>query len=158
MCIRDRSEDKKNASGKLWGGRFSAQTNPAVERFSASVHFDRALARYDIRGSIAHARMLGAQNLIPAADVDSLVGGLEAVAQEIEEGSFSFDPALEDIHMNIEARLRERIGPVAGRLHTGRSRNDQVATDLALYLRDACLSARKGILDLRQVLAERAAD
>ncbi|MDG2050692.1 MAG: argininosuccinate lyase [Myxococcota bacterium] len=152
------SEDQNRASGKLWGGRFSAQTNPTVERFSASVHFDRALARYDIRGSIAHARMLGAQNLIPASDVDSLVEGLEAVAQEIENGSFSFDPALEDIHMNIEARLRERIGPVAGRLHTGRSRNDQVATDLALYLRDACTGARQGILALRQVLAERASE
>jgi argininosuccinate lyase len=141
---------------KLWGGRFSGKTNPAVERFSASVHFDKALARYDIRGSIAHARMLGRTGLIPEADAETLVQGLEQVGAEIEAGEFPFDPALEDIHMNVEARLREHVGPVAGRLHTGRSRNDQVATDLALYLRDACQASRRGLLELRQVLATRA--
>jgi len=152
------SRDGSQGSGKLWGGRFSAQTDPTVERFSASVHFDRALARYDIRGSIAHARMLGAQGLVPPADVETLVAGLEKIASEITAGDFPFDPALEDIHMNIEARLREQVGPVAGRLHTGRSRNDQVATDLALYLRDACAAARRGLLDLRRVLVERAGE
>ena len=145
-------------SGKLWGGRFSGQTDPTVERFSASIHFDRALARYDIRGSIAHAQMLGAQGLVPASDVETLVDGLQAIAAEIESGDFPFDPALEDIHMNIEARLHEQVGAIAGRLHTGRSRNDQVATDLALYLRDACAAARGGILQLRQVLAEQSAE
>jgi argininosuccinate lyase len=146
----------KPGSAKLWGGRFSGATDPAVERFSASVHFDSALARYDIRGSIAHARMLGRTGLIPEADADALVQGLEQIAAEIEAGDFPFDPALEDIHMNIEARLHERIGPVAGRLHTGRSRNDQVATDLTLYLRDACRAGRRALLELRQVLAARA--
>lgn len=141
---------------KLWGGRFAQETDPAVVRFSASIDFDRALARYDIRGSIAHARMLGAVEIISATDSAELIAGLEALLREIEAGEFPFDAKLEDIHMNVEARLRERIGPVAGKLHTGRSRNDQIATDLALYLRDAALAARRGIAALRGVLLERA--
>ena len=141
---------------KLWGGRFSEATDPTVERFSASIAFDRALARYDLRGSVAHARMLGASGIIPTEDVDAIVAGLEEIGREIEAGTFEFDPALEDIHMNVEARLTERIGPAAGRLHTGRSRNDQVATDLALYLRDAARAARRGLATLRGVLIERA--
>ena len=144
--------------GKPWDGRFDEATDPAVERFTASVHFDRALARYDIRGSIAHVRMLAETGLVARADAEALVSGLEEIGAEIEQNSFPFDPALEDVHMNIEARLRERIGPVAGRLHTGRSRNDQVATDLALYLRDACGAAQRGLLDLQQILVERAAE
>jgi len=127
-----------------------------VERFSASIAFDRALARYDLRGSIAHVQMLAAQGIVGADDAEQISRGLEEILAEIEAGTFPFDPSLEDIHMNVEARLRERIGPVAGRLHSGRSRNDQVATDLALYLRDAALAARKGILTLRGVLLERA--
>ncbi len=151
-------QESEEGQGKLWGGRFSEATDPIVERFSASVHFDKALARYDIRGSIAHARMLGDAQLIPAADVETLVGGLNAILAEIEAGDFPFDPALEDIHMNVEARLRERVGPVAGRLHTGRSRNDQVATDLALYLRDACHATRLALLELREVITARSAE
>ncbi len=147
---------KADQGTKLWGGRFSQATDAAVERFSASIHFDSALARYDVRGSIAHARMLGRTELISQADVETLVQGLEKILHEIEAGEFPFDPALEDIHMNIEARLRERVGAVAGRLHTGRSRNDQVATDLALFLRDACLASQHGLLALRQVLVRRA--
>ncbi len=146
------------ARKKPWGGRFDQATDPTVERFSASVHFDKALARYDIRGSIAHARMLGRTGLIPEADVEQLVAGLRSIESEIEAGEFPFDPALEDIHMNIEARLGDRIGAVAGRLHTGRSRNDQVATDTALYLRETCLASEQGLLELRQVLVERARD
>jgi len=142
--------------GKAWGGRFREATDPGVERFSASIHFDRALARYDVRGSIAHARMLGRSGLISRADAETLVAGLRAVARELEAGEFPFDPAAEDIHMNVEARLRDLVGPVAGRLHTGRSRNDQVATDLALFLRDACAAARRGIAELRGVLIARA--
>ncbi len=141
---------------KPWGGRFREATDAAVERFTASVHFDRALARYDVRASIAHTHMLRAAGLITAEDETALVGGLELALQEIEAGRFPFDPALEDVHMNVEAYLRERIGPVAGKLHTGRSRNDQVATDLALYLRDAALAARRGLVDLRAVLLRRA--
>ncbi len=143
---------------KLWGGRFQQETDPTVERFSASIHFDRALARYDIRGSIAHARMLGAVGIVSAKEAAELVAGLEAVLREIEAGEFPFDPRLEDIHMNVEARLRERIGAVAGKLHTGRSRNDQVATDLALYLRDVAQAARRGIAALRGTLLERASE
>ena len=142
---------------KPWGGRFNERTDPGVERFSSSVHFDRALARYDIRGSIAHAQMLASTGLIPKEDADTLVAGLEEIAQAIERDDFRLDPALEDIHMNIEARLQDQVGPVAGRLHTGRSRNDQVATDLALYLRDACIAIRRGLLGLRNALADRAA-
>ena len=141
---------------KAWGGRFRAPTDPLVERFSASIHFDQALARYDVRGSIAHARMLGRVGLVDPADVETLVGGLREIAREIDAGSFPFDPAAEDIHMNVEARLRELVGPVAGRLHTGRSRNDQVATDLALFLRDACRAVQRGIWELRRTLLARA--
>ncbi len=141
---------------KPWGGRFREPTDAVVERFTASVHFDRALARYDVRGSIAHAQMLGAMGLLSAEEVEALVAGLEAALREIEAGSFRFDPALEDVHMNVEAWLRERVGPVAGKLHTGRSRNDQVATDLALYLRDAAAAARRGLAELRGVLVRRA--
>ena len=122
------------ASEKLWGGRFEGQTDAGVERFTASIHFDRALARFDLRGSTAHARMLAAIGLISAEDERALVEGLAEIAAQIESGSFPFDPALEDIHMNVESRLREIVGvDVAGRLHTGRSRNDQVATHLPSY-------------------------
>ena len=143
---------------KLWGGRFSQATDPTVERFSASVAFDRALAHHDIRGSIAHARMLGAAGIVPPQDVEAIVSGLEGIRSDIDAGDFVFDDALEDIHMNIEARLTERIGPAAGRLHTGRSRNDQVATDLSLYLRETARAAERGFGLLREVLIERAAE
>ena len=141
---------------KAWGGRFEGATDPSVERFTASIHFDQALARYDIRLSLAHARMLQHRGLLSVDDERAIRQGLEAIAGEIEAGTFPLDPALEDIHMAVEARLRERIGPAAGRLHTGRSRNDQVATGLALYLRDAAVAAQRGLLGLRQVLAARA--
>jgi len=144
------------AKEKPWGGRFRQTTDPGVERFSASLHFDRALARYDIQGSIAHAEMLGRVGIVSAEDAAALVGGLRRIAQEIEADEFPFDPALEDIHMNVETRLSALVGPVAGRLHSGRSRNDQVATDLALYLRDASLAAQRGLAELRRVLAQRA--
>jgi argininosuccinate lyase len=142
--------------GKLWGGRFREATDPRVERFSASVAFDRALALYDIRGSVAHARMLGARGLVSAQDVERIVEGLETLGEEIRAGRFAFDEGLEDVHMNLEARLSERIGPAGGRLHTGRSRNDQVATDLALYLRDVSIAAQEGLCLLREVLVARA--
>ena len=141
---------------KPWGGRFRADTDPAVEAFSASIAFDRALARYDLRLSEAHATMLRQQGLISADDLEALKAGLARVGREIEAGDFPFDPALEDIHMNVEARLRHHVGEAAGRLHTGRSRNDQVATDLLLYLRDAARAARRGLGELQAVLIERA--
>ncbi len=141
---------------KPWGGRFQQGTDPAVERFTASIDFDRTLARHDIRGSIAHARMLGRAGVVPQADADAIVAGLEAILAEVETGTLQLDPRLEDIHMNVETRLRERIGAVAGRLHAGRSRNDQVATDLALYLREAARSIRHGLVEMRRVLVARA--
>jgi argininosuccinate lyase len=144
------------ATRKPWAGRFSEATDPRVERFSASIDFDRALAHHDIRASIAHARMLGRTGIIPSADAEALVEGLAAIRAEIDREEFPFDPSLEDIHMNVEARLHTLLGAVAGRLHTGRSRNDQVATDLALYLRDAARASQRGTLELRRVLITRA--
>jgi len=122
--------------GKLWGGRFQESTSALVERFSESVSFDARLYRQDIRGSIAHARMLGRVGVLDDADVTAIVDGLTAIQAEIEAGQFDWKTELEDVHMNIEARLTERIGDAGKRLHTGRSRNDQVATDIRLYVRD----------------------
>jgi argininosuccinate lyase len=146
------------APPKPWGGRFREDTDPTVERFSASIHFDQALARYDMRLSLAHARMLRKTGLLSAGDEAALLSGLERIAGEVEAGTLPLDPALEDIHMNVEARLRELVGAAAGRLHTGRSRNDQVATDLLLYLRDAARAAERGLHELRCVLLERASE
>lgn len=121
---------------KLWGGRFTQPTDKFVEEFTASINFDKRLYHQDIRGSIAHATMLGKQGIIPIADVENIVSGLKAILEQIEAGKFDFSVSLEDIHMNIEARLSEKIGDAGKRLHTGRSRNDQVALDIRLYLRD----------------------
>jgi argininosuccinate lyase len=141
---------------KPWGGRFREDTDPAVERFSASIDFDRALARYDLRLSQAHAEMLQAVGLISAEELAALRRGLAEIGDEIAQDRFPFDASLEDIHMNVEARLRDRVGDAAARLHTGRSRNDQVATDLLLYLRDAARAARAGLHELQEVLISRA--
>src|SRR5512137_1320066 len=121
---------------KLWGGRFAQPTNKFVEEFTASIQFDKRLYHQDIRGSIAHARMLGKQGIIPLDDVEKIVHGLQGILGQIEAGEFDFSIGLEDIHMNIEARLSAAIGGAGKRLHTGRSRNDQVALDIRLYLRD----------------------
>jgi len=121
---------------KLWGGRFTQPTDKFVEEFTASINFDKRLYHQDIRGSIAHATMLGKQGIIPMQDVSDIVQGLKEILDQIEAGEFDFSVSLEDIHMNIEARLSERIGDAGKRLHTGRSRNDQVALDIRLYLRD----------------------
>lgn len=121
---------------KLWGGRFTQPTDKFVEEFTASIEFDKRLYHQDIRGSVAHARMLGRQGIIPQQDVEGIVHGLKEILEQIEAGNFDFSIGLEDIHMNIEARLSQRIGEAGKRLHTGRSRNDQVALDIRLYLRD----------------------
>ena len=121
---------------KPWAGRFTQPTDKFVEEFTASIAFDQRMYRYDIQGSIAHARMLAKQKIIAAEDAEQIIGGLEAILADIEANRFEFEVSLEDIHMNIEARLIERIGPVGGKLHTARSRNDQVALDVRLYLRD----------------------
>jgi argininosuccinate lyase len=122
---------------RLWGGRFSEANDPRVEAFTASIDVDRELAVDDLVGSIAHVRGLGRAGLLTQAQVDELIGGLEALAEDVAAGRMTWDPALEDVHLNLEAALADRIGPVAGRLHTGRSRNDQVATDLRLWTRRA---------------------
>jgi argininosuccinate lyase len=123
-------------SEKPWAGRFTQPTDKFVEEFTASIDFDRRLYRCDIKGSIAHARMLAKQGIIREEEARQIVAGLEEILGDIEQGVFPFSIALEDIHMNIEACLIERIGPVGGKLHTARSRNDQVALDIRLYLRD----------------------
>lgn len=123
-------------SSKLWGGRFTQPTDKFVEEFTASIGFEQRLGDYDIQGSKAHAEMLGRQGIIAAAEAEQIIAGLNEILSEIEAGSMEFSVALEDIHMNVEARLIEKIGAVGGKLHTGRSRNDQVAVDVRLYLRD----------------------
>jgi len=120
--------------------------------YTASIGFDRRLYRHDIAGSIAHARMLAKQGIIPAADAEAIVRGLEEVRQEIERGEFPFRQELEDIHLNIEARLREKVGEAAGRLHTARSRNDQIATDMRLFVMEACDEAAAGLRGLQSSL------
>ena len=126
-----------DTSTKPWGGRFTESTDAFVEAFTASINFDQRLYRYDIAGSIAHARMLAHVGIITDDECTRIIGGLEDIQADIERGDFAWSVALEDIHMNVEARLIDRIGETGKKLHTGRSRNDQVATDLRLYLRDA---------------------
>jgi len=124
------------AKDKLWGGRFTQPTDKFVEEFTASIEFDKRLYAQDIRGSIAHAGMLARQGIITAADSELIVAGLKDILGQIESGTFDFSVSLEDIHMNIESHLSQKIGEAGKRLHTGRSRNDQVALDIRLYLRD----------------------
>ncbi|MFO7180145.1 MAG: argininosuccinate lyase [Pseudomonadota bacterium] len=138
------------------GGRLPLAIDAAMERLNTSVDVDAELWREDIAGSIAHARGLGRAGLLSADEVEAIVGGLERIRQEIEAGTFRWDPAREDVHMNIEARLVELIGPVGGKLHTGRSRNDQVATDLRLYCRRRGEETLRAIGDLARVLVDRA--
>ena len=120
---------------KLWGGRFSKNTNELVDAFNASIDFDKRLYHEDIRGSMAHARMLAKCGIIPAEDGEKIIAGLKDILADIEAGNFEFSVALEDIHMNVEARLTERIGSAGARLHTARSRNDQVALDMHMYMK-----------------------
>ncbi|HEY5733181.1 MAG TPA: argininosuccinate lyase, partial [Gammaproteobacteria bacterium] len=126
------TEDKKP-----WAGRFSEQTDSLVETFTESVSFDQRLYAHDIRGSMAHARMLASVGVLNAEELESILAGLDDIRVDIERGDFFWTSELEDVHMNIEARLTDRIGEAGKKLHTGRSRNDQVATDIRLYLRDA---------------------
>ena len=144
-------------TNQSWGGRFTESTDAFVAAFTASVSFDQRLYRQDIAGSIAHARMLARVGVLTESDCAAIIQGLEAICGEIERGEFVWSTALEDVHMNIEARLTERIGEAGKRLHTGRSRNDQVATDLRLYLRDAIDAILAGLRSLLGGLAELAA-
>jgi argininosuccinate lyase len=145
------NESEKNP---LWGGRFSASPADAFERLNASILFDVRLAPYDVRGSIAHATMLGERGIITPEESAELVRGLEAVLAEVEAGEFSWTLEDEDVHTAVERRLRERIGDVALKLHTGRSRNDQVALDLHLFARDAAEGLREGVLEAMWALVE----
>ena len=124
-------------SNKMWGGRFSERPDAIMEEINVSIDVDRHLYAQDIAASKAHAAMLAAQGIITADDAKNIGKGLDTILSEIGKGAFDFKRALEDIHMNVEARLAELIGPAAGRLHTARSRNDQVATDFRLWIRAA---------------------
>jgi len=153
--------DENQTPDKLWGGRFTATTNRFVEEFSASVSFDRRLYRHDIEASIAHANMLGHVGVLSEAEYRAIVAGLEEIRDDIERGDFAWLVEFEDVHLNIEARLTERIGEAGKKLHTGRSRNDQVATDLRLYLREQIDGIRVQLRRLQGVLldlAEREVD
>jgi len=146
---------EKNAN-KMWGGRFAASPAEIMEEINVSVSFDKALAPQDIRGSKAHAAMLGEAGIITKTDAREILRGLDQVAAEIADGSFTFSRALEDVHMNVESRLKELIGTPAGRLHTARSRNDQVATDFRLFVRDATDGIIAAIGALQAVLVGKA--
>ncbi len=141
---------------KLWGGRFTQKTAPEVEEFTSSIGFDRILYREDIAGSIAHAKMLATQGILSEEDAAQIETGLRAIRAEIEAGEFPFSVALEDIHMNIESALTERIGEAGKRLHTARSRNDQIALDMHLYMRRAIVMTGAALLELLAALRETA--
>jgi argininosuccinate lyase len=146
----------KTTTNAMWGGRFAAGPDAIMEAINASIGFDKRLARQDIDGSRAHAAMLAATGILSDSDVAAIRKGLLTVLSEIDEGRFEFSTALEDIHMNVEARLKEIIGDPAGRLHTARSRNDQVATDFRLWVREQCDATMAGIDALMRALVAQA--
>jgi argininosuccinate lyase len=143
-----------DATGKLWGGRFSEPTDQFVERFTASIEFDARLYHHDIQGSIAHARMLAHVGVLSDNECGAIVDGLNRIRREVEEGKLEWSIAKEDVHMNVESRLIELVGDVGKRLHTGRSRNDQVATDIRLYLRDEIDAIRATMTQLLGALLD----
>ena len=124
------------ATNKLWGGRFQAMATPDLDRFGTSIEFDQAMAKEDLLGSLAHVKMLKATHILSATDADQIIAGLQRLQAKLAAGKLEFSLANEDIHMNLEALLTKEIGPVAGKLHTARSRNDQVATDFHLYVKE----------------------
>jgi len=142
----------------MWGGRFTSGPAAIMEEINASIDFDKRLWRHDILASKAHVAMLGATGILTKKEADQIGRGLDAVAEEIESGKLVFSRALEDIHLNVENRLTALIGPVAGKLHTARSRNDQVATDFRLYIRDELAGIDFGLAALQRALAEKALD
>ncbi|AVM75261.1 argininosuccinate lyase [Magnetospirillum gryphiswaldense] len=146
------------AASSMWGGRFAGGPAAIMQRINASIDFDKRLYAQDIQGSKAHCRMLVKQGILTQADGDAILAGLDTVLAEIEAGSFPFSMALEDIHMNVESRLAELIGEAAGRLHTARSRNDQVATDFRLWVRDALDGMEKALQGLQAALIARAGE
>jgi len=146
----------KKASNAMWGGRFASGPAAIMEAINASIGFDRKLYAQDIRGSIAHSEMLAKTGIISAEDQEKIAHGLNTILREIEEGRFTFSTALEDIHMNVEARLAELIGPAAGRLHTARSRNDQVAVDFRLWVKEELQRVAQALKGLIGVFLDRA--
>ncbi|UZF90336.1 argininosuccinate lyase [Bosea sp. NBC_00550] len=143
-------------SNRMWGGRFATGPDAIMEEINASIDFDKKLWRQDIRGSLAHAAMLAETGILTRDDVATITAGLKQVEGEIESGAFTFSRALEDVHMNVESNLKDKIGAAAGRLHTARSRNDQVATDMRLWVRDTLEEIDGQMADLQQALAEKA--
>src|SRR5262245_39274691 len=144
-------------SNKMWGGRFTSSPDAIMEEINTSIDFDRHLYRQDIAASKAHAAMLAKQGIITKEDAKKIAHGLDTILSEIENNRFDFKRALEDIHMNVEGRLGELIGPAAGRLHTARSRNDQVATDFRLWVRDAIDTLDASLVNYQRALVEQAA-
>ncbi len=142
---------------KLWGGRFEQTASEWVDEFGASIHFDAQLVLEDIEGSIAHVTMLGEQHILTADEVAQIVAGLKTLAKKAQADELTFNVFHEDIHMNLEALLHEEIGPVAGKMHTARSRNDQVATDMHLYLKRRVLETIDGIEAVQTALYDHAA-
>ena len=139
---------------RLWGGRFGEENDARVADFTRSIEVDAELALDDLRGSVAHVRGLGRAGILTDDEVAMLVEGLDGLTRDVEAGTVEWDPSLEDVHMNVEAALVGRVGPVAGKLHTGRSRNDQVATDLRLWLRRAIDRLDAALLDMERALVE----
>jgi len=151
-AVKKTALKKAAVKPKLWGGRFTEATNELVEEFTASIPYDWRLYPYDIAGSIAHATMLGKTGIIAKKEADRIIRGLESILKEISSGALEFSVELEDIHMNIESRLIQKIGPVGGKLHTARSRNDQVALDLRMYLRDEIAAIHELLGALQKVI------
>jgi len=143
-------------SNKMWGGRFSQSSSDVMLEINSSIDFDKNLYKYDILGSIAHAKMLAKQEIITLEESQKIIFGLEQIKNEIESNNFEFKQELEDIHMNIESRLSEIIGDVAGKLHTARSRNDQVATDFKLYVKDVSKEIHTLLTNLQSILIKKA--
>ncbi|GAB6071979.1 argininosuccinate lyase [Venenivibrio stagnispumantis] len=144
------------AENKLWGGRFSENTDAFVEEFTESVSFDKELALYDIKGSIAHVKMLSKQGIIPKEEAEKIIEGLNQIAEDIKKGRFQWKRELEDVHMNIEKALIERIGNIGGKVHTGRSRNDQVITAFRLYLKEQIQEIIELLIKLQKSLLKKA--
>ncbi|MGE0628588.1 MAG: argininosuccinate lyase [Hyphomicrobiaceae bacterium] len=151
-----KDKNERGEANTMWGGRFTVSPAEIMEEINASIGFDKRLATYDIRGSKAHAQMLAAQGILPRDDVKKILAGLDSVLAEVEGGRMAWSRALEDVHMNVESRLRDVIGPTAGRLHTARSRNDQVATDFRLWMRDQIDGIDGRLAQLQLALARKA--
>jgi argininosuccinate lyase len=158
MTKKNSKSAKKSAANPMWGGQFCVAPDELLAQINASIRFDKKLFRQDIMGSVAHANMLAKQKIISDKDAKAIIAGLNGILKDIEAGNFTFKEELEDIHMNIESALASRIGDAAGRLHTARSRNDQVATDFRLYVRDAFDALGGELAKLQSALLARASE